>query len=270
MKWKNIKNLIHDTRTKLIPQLPRDISAVYAVPRSGSIPAFVIASYFSIPMGFVGTGAMAGNRISKQTKTGPILIIDDSLNKGTAIKQAQLLMEYEKNTILTAVVYCKDVNLHLVDFYAECIEDQRVFEWNLFDCRKTNRTIFDIDGVLCLDPPMRDNDGLDYQNYVKNATPYLIPQRKVYSLCTSRLERWRGITEEWLQKYNVTYKELIMHPAKNAKQRRKLKNGNVLKAEYYKQSKAKLFVESRDKHAKEIATLSNKPVISIQSMEIFT
>lgn len=267
MNWKNIENLIYNTRTKLIPKLPRDISAVYAVPRSGAIPAYIIASYFGVPMGFAGTNLMAGDRVSKQNKTGPVLLIDDSLDSGRSMKRSIELME-NKN-YLTAVIYAKETNKNLVDFYVELVDSPRIFEWNLFDCGFTEKIIFDIDGVLCLDPPMIDHDDIKYQTYIHNATPYLIPQRKVYALCTSRLERWRGITDEWLQKYNITYKELIMHPAKKAEERRKLKNGNILKAEYYVQSTARLFVESHDTHAKEIAKLSKKPVISTQSMNLF-
>ena len=48
----------------LIPQLPRDIVAVFGIPRSGLIPASIVSSEFNIPMGVVGCDAIfGGNRV---------------------------------------------------------------------------------------------------------------------------------------------------------------------------------------------------------------
>lgn len=267
MNWRNYQDLLDDIRIKLIPQLPKNISKVYGVPRSGMLPAYIVANHFSIPAGMAGTEALSGDRVLKRDGQGPILLIDDSLYRGGSMKAAQQAMGFTPD--IKAVVYAQQANVDMVDFFADKVEGPRVFEWNLFDCGITEKTMFDIDGVVCFDPPMFDDDGEKYQYYLRNATPFLIPKRKVHSFCTSRLDRWRTITHAWMVDNDIRYENLYMHPATTADERRRMGNQNKLKAERYRESNAQLFVESHDHHADMIARISKKPVISIESKQLF-
>jgi len=272
MNWKSYRDLMYDVHTKLIPKIQqrKDITAVFGVPRSGMIPASLVANALHVPLGIAGCAdTYQGDRVPARKNKGTVLLIDDSLYKGGALNRAKSYLKSAGENIVTAVVYAQNHNIFTINYYADLVEGPRVFEWNLFGCGITERTMFDIDGVLCFDPSAFDDDGSAYQSCITNAVPYKLPKRKVHALCTSRLERWRKITEEWLKKHNVEYDQLLMHPAENAEKRRKSGNMNQLKAERYKASKAILFVESHDLNARTIAKISQKPVISIESMRLF-
>lgn len=265
MNFKSYTDMVRDVHQKLIPQLPRNVSAVYGVPRSGMFPAYLIATALHVPLGVAGQKVVAGDRVTER-KNGIALLVDDSLYKGGSIKRAQAAVHAPCEKV---VVYAQEHNKHIVSYYADIVEGPRVFEWNLFACGVTEKTIFDIDGVLCFDPPVFDDDGASYQAALRNAIPYRLPKRQVHSLCTNRLERWRDITEAWMKSYGIEYKNLYMQQYKTANERRKAGNANHFKASVYKNSDAQLFVESHDHHAKQIATLSKKPVVSVESMRLF-
>lgn len=267
MNWKSYSDLIFDIHTKLLPKLP-PVSAVYGIPRSGVIPAYVIAQALNVPLAMVGMReAYSGDRVPLLPRNyGVELLVDDSIYKGGTLKK---YLSISKAPCVTVAIYAQKENVGMVDYYAELVEGPRVFEWNLFNSKTTENTIFDIDGVLCLDPPMYDDDGPIYQNYIANAVPYLIPNRTVHSLCTGRISRWREITEKWLSKYGISYNTLIMNNTPSAQDRRVKGKVNEQKAEWYLSSKAILFVESHDHNAAVISSISGKDVVSIESKKLF-
>jgi uncharacterized HAD superfamily protein len=62
----------------------------------------------------------------------------------------------------------------------------------------------DIDGVLCLDPTdCQNDDGAAYEKFLEEAVPMLAPTRPIGALVTSRLEKYRGLTEKWLAKHVI-------------------------------------------------------------------
>lgn len=78
---------------------------------------------------------------------------------------------------------------------------------------------------------------------------------------TSRLEKYRKETEEWLSKHGVKYKKLYMYNG-TAEERKKLGLHADFKAGIYKQIKdSNVFIESNPGQAKRIAELTKKNVI---------
>ena len=82
-------------------------------------------------------------------------------------------------------------------------------------------------------------------------------------LVTNRLEKYRKQTEAWLAKHHVKFNTLIMLDLENKNDRISQVDYYSHKADFYKNSKATLFVESDIEQAIEIANRSNKFVFCV-------
>jgi uncharacterized HAD superfamily protein len=157
----------------------------------------------------------------------------------------------------------------MVDLYFEEICGDRVFEWNLMHSWVVKQSCVDIDGVLCEDPTYEQNDdGERYERFLADARPLRIPSVPVGYLVTCRLEKYRALTEMWLEKYGIEYGHLIMmnYPSKEARQA----SGKhaAFKAKTYMSTKAIIFIESSYVQAKEIARLAKQPVLCVETQQM--
>ena len=195
-----------------------------------------------------------------------ILIVDDSINTGAEMRRARSRIE-SLNTqfkYLYCTIYANDLNNlpSEVDLCFSSLPQPRLFQWNYRNHIIAENACFDMDGVLCEDPTNEQNDdGKEYLKFISNAKPLFIPQKKISSIVTSRLERYRDQTETWLRKHKVRYGQLIMLNLPSAEERRKQNAHALFKAEIYSSRKEILFVESNWKQAQRIVELSDKPVI---------
>jgi orotate phosphoribosyltransferase len=114
---------------------------------------------------------------------------------------------------------------------------------------------YDLDGVLCADPPMPPGNKA-YIDFLDGVEMIQTTNNEHAEIVTGRTEQYRTITEQWLKRHNIMYNKLIMKPNNLAG----VKNTPKFKADYYINSNACLFIESCPKQAKEIADLSKKPV----------
>lgn len=266
---------------KNIHRLPSDLDLIVGIPRSGMIPAYMIALFMnkkacSLDEFLDGIKPSHGERDigEESSEIQKVLIVDDSINTGNA----QLLLRKRLNSfnlnnvkIYTCAIYASSYNSDMVDFYFEVVKVPRFFEWNYLNIKLCNKWCYDIDGVLCKDPtPEENDDGIKYRDFLLNAEPLYIPQHEIYALVTSRLEKYRSETEDWLKKHNVKYQHLFMLNLPSAEERRKLKLHAAYKAEVYRQlPDATLFVESEEHQAEQIASLSNKPAIAVETNRLF-
>ena len=170
-----------------------------------------------------------------------------------------------------AVYYKSDDYTKHIDIALIQLSSPRVFQWNYLNHTFLQDAAFDIDGVLCKDPlPQENDDGSKYINFIRNAKPLFIPQYKIPYIITSRLEKYRKETEEWLKANNVQYDHLIMLSGHTAEERRKLNLHAKFKAEQYKRlTDIQLFIESDRKQAEEISKLSGKLCFCASTDELF-
>ncbi len=82
---------------------------------------------------------------------------------------------------------------------------------------------------------------------------------------TSRLEKYRTLTEAWLAKHEIKYDRLIMLDLPSKAERQRLGAHGSFKAEFYRKSDAILFIESEHEQALKIARLSGKPVLCVET-----
>lgn len=257
-----------------IPPMP-EIRCVVGVPRSGMIPATMLAIQMGVPVGMVGSDVAGGGARSRGGKYLPdngILLVDDSVLTGTAMSRAKATLIEQgvpEGEIKTLAVFAAPGSEGKVDYYCHRLMVPRVFEWNLFNCDAARKIMFDLDGVMCFDPDVFDDDGDEYGKAIRTATPRFVPQRPVHSIVTNRIERWRKTTEEWLAQHGVEYGDLVMQPFETAAERRAKSKPAEYKADKYRRSSAALFVESHDAIGRGIFQVSRKPVFSVESGAYF-
>lgn len=219
--------LINDS-LKLINKLPK-IKAVLGCPRSGMIPASIISTALSIPLLSISDSKIC--KLSAISENGglrmksfkisqdlPILVIDDTVFYGSQMRKNRELLKQEapNEKFIFASIYCYVNSKSEVDYYYKGLSYPHILEWNIFNSPLVKHMSFDIDGIFCENIPIdicKDEDL--YTEYLNNIKPIYnrIPKLfKARALVTGRLEKYRDITEKWLEKYDFNYNELIMFP----------------------------------------------------------
>lgn len=248
---------------------------IVGVPRSGMVPAYMIGMHLNTqvcsftdllhnyPFKRLGVRKITGTGAFPQDAQR-ILVVEDSYVTGKKLwENIEQLPPAVKDKIEVMAVYSAE-KLPRLTFYLEQIAYPRVFEWNIFHHLIVSSSAFDMDGVLCVDPTDEQNDDGDkYVDFILNATPRFLPTVPIKTIVTSRLEKYREVTIQWLQKHNVEYGELIMLDLPNAEERRRLGNHGVFKAKEYKKIKYDLFYESDYSQAIEINRITKKPVYCV-------
>lgn len=270
INYKTYNELVCDIKNET-SKIPTDIDLVIGIPRSGMIPAYVVGLMLNKKVCSVQEfiNGIFGNkgyirRVDDQ-EIKKILVVDDSVNTGASQIETRKLLEpfNDKYEFCFMAVYGANKNAAKnVDVCLKILPQPRIFQWNYMYHKIIENACYDMDGVLCVDPSDEENDDAEkYLNFIKNARPLYIPNSTIGYIVTSRLEKYRFETEEWLRKHGVSYKKLYMLNA-TAEQRRKLKLHAKFKANIYKKLKdSNFFIESDPVQAKEISELARKKCI---------
>ena len=270
-------------------QLP-EFDAVCGVPRSGLIPAAYLATRRNIrmvdlcrlledPTDIITRSPLRDvNPVMRQAKPyrNRLLIVDDTSSEDsvTFTGLREKLANVEDLEITFAAVYRASAKSK-VDLYYEEIPQPRMFGWNWFRHWNLRSSMLDMDGVLCEDWQSRPELDVDpeFEEHVKNVKPLYLPDVPVQAIVTSRIERYRVLTEQWLKRHNVCYNWLIMHPAVTPELRRKMGDHAERKAIAYTKGfnskKTTLFIESDERQAHKIAAISKRPVLCTDVMKMF-
>ncbi len=262
-------------------KLPRDIDLIVGIPRSGLLAANLLALYRDLRLtdleGFLENRLLSVGRRSKSllgdgylSEARNVLVVDDSVATGKQIAKAKAAISEAglPHRVRYGAVYIDTNKESLVDFYAEKLSMPRVFEWNVMHHNTLDRSCVDMDGVLCVDPKSGENDDSSlYLAFLNDASPLLAPKGRIGWIVTSRIEKYRAQTEDWLARHGITYGELVMLDYPDGATRLRLKIHSAYKADVYRQVGAQLFIESSVKQAFEIANLALKPVLCIDTMQ---
>lgn len=262
--WVN-NNELDAVIARLCSQLPPDIAAVAGVPRSGLMPAYLVAKHLHLPL--VPLESLLDPRIHpyrpsvsrklREVKRGKVLVIDDSVNSGKTwdeIGNRIRVPHYRAAAVVT------EVGKSRVDFWGAQLGNPHCFHWQWLSCTHTRRFALDMDGVICEDwsGDWAGKDAERYEEFLRSARTLHIPRVPVLAIVTGREERFRPQTEDWLSRHGVAYGSLIMNPGgrKHAE----------FKAEAYKALGGALcFVESSEKQAAAIHQRTGKPVLSVET-----
>lgn len=283
MNYRSISDMANLIRNNLA-LISDDIDLVVGVPRSGLLAAGIIALHKNLNV--VGLNSFLSNDVVSTGHTRKashptlacshdakhVLLVDDSSATGKSM-QAALASVYNsgyKGRITTCAVYLAP-DSPKIDVYFELLPPMRVFEWNMMHREFLSECCVDFDGVLCVDPTDEQNDGGEkYLKFLDSATPLLIPIYPIGRIVTSRLEKYRAQTEEWLQKHKVNYQKLDMLDLPDEHTRRKLRIHAKFKSVIYaKDLEMRLFIESNREQSVEIAHRSGKPALCVSTQELF-
>lgn len=283
-------NDLSNTIRKNLWKIPRNIDFIIGVPRSGMLAASIISSFLNVPLidpksFLAGMQPWGGRRLlyfnQNHEKTNKVLVVDDTVYGGTSMMDVRNMLSQRDDDIefIYMCVYLEGVGVNAVDLYLEDLRQYTTnygeivfYEWNILQHNEKHmeETLFDIDGVFCVDPPDERNEE-EYIEYIKNAKPLFIPRTKIGGIITYRLIKNKEITQKWLADNGIRYNELSMFNANSSEER---KNSGITpekyKGDYYKSHpNYKLFVESSDYQAKRIAEISGKPVYCVETNKMY-
>lgn len=252
-----------------------NFDVVVGIPRSGMIPASIIATHLQLPLadcaGY-GRGIIHGRSGVSVTRTAAdrVLLVDDSCNKGRAMAKARSMM---RSAIVTRLAifgpYQVEDPSTVVDItFADC-HGPRVFAWNMQKHIRLDRWGFDFDGVFCPDPTREENDdGPRYLEFMRTAKSMFLPQRPIGHVITGRLEKYRPQTEGQLFRYGIEYSSLTMMPYATKAERMAVGGRGQWKAEQVKRLGLEFFIESSLKQATIISREAKIPVWCTEVQEV--
>lgn len=278
MNYLNISNLNEDIK-RWISELPEDLDLIVGIPRSGLLVANILALHLNLPFtdfeGLLeGRVYETGKRFSNSldlSKTKKILVVDDSLFYGQQMEQVREKIKAANlpHKIYYGTLYVTPKGYRKVDFWHKIIDVPRIFEWNVLHHSILKKSCVDIDGVLCRDPTQEENDdGEKYRHFIRNAKLLIRPSVEMGWLVTCRLEKYRKLTEEWLSKHNIKYRNLVMMNLPDKKSRVALGNHASFKAGVYQSSGTSLFIESSYNQAQEIVRMTGKSVLCTENWQM--
>jgi hypothetical protein len=239
------------------------VAGIAGVPRSGMLAAAAGALHLGVPLYEASTNGIRrlahGRRLDERTFQGRLVVLEDSLNTGTRFAE---LKQALGDKPIYASVFSTEQASHLVDYIGVPLEMPHWFDWWFWSSRAGTfwKVGTDFDGILCPDCPLdKDDDGARYVNWMKTVLPtrYAAPWG-VQAIITGRLEKYRGVTQEWLRQHRMLAERLICGPWTNQYER----TGGIpaFKAHHVKQQKLSAFIESNPHQAAEIAHTARVPV----------
>lgn len=255
-------------------KIPHDIDGVIGVPRGGMLVASIISEMLNIPLYSVESfleghdigGGFAMNFV-RLNKTNKFVVVDDSVGCGnTFIRLKQVLSKCNATFVYVAAV-CDDKNsFPFVDIVLSYVNEPRLFEMNMFRLQCVENMIFDIDGVLCNDPPSGiDLDETRYIEFMLNAKPKYKLLYKPLALCTHRLMKYAPYTQKWLSDNGIEYGNLCMLDLGSIEEKIRLcempQVKNMKATVYNAFPNAILFVESNMTEAEYIFNTTGRPVL---------
>jgi hypothetical protein len=214
---------------------------VVAIPRIGLVVGGVIANCLGLPL------FIPDNLPKDQFQN--ILLIDDGCcsDKGTMSFFAKQIKPKTKASIFTSEKGSK-----FLDKYMVLIKEPVIYEWDLFHTHPPyidNNIAFDIDGVLCHNPP----NSITTKDYALNAKPYHLPNFEIGTIITGRPLSLNYITLDWLNDHNIKFRDIFFTD-------NKIKTLlNVVPSIYY---------ESDYETAKILAEKTHIPIIAVDKMEL--
>lgn len=240
-------------------KLPKDIDLVVGVPRSGLLVANLIALYLNLP--FTDIDSFCDGRMFKTGKTRKcakwaqsmdevhkVLIVDDSISKGDAIKEAKEKLKgvYEDKQYTFCAVYALPTNTSQVDVYFEICNHPRMFEWNYLHHWGLNYACVDFENII-----------------YENDSAKVIPTQTIQHIISVRPESMRQETEQWLNEQGVLFDELVLKPET-------VEETDVVqwKAEFYKKSDSVIYLCAHEEEAPFICSHAGKQVFCLESRKL--
>lgn len=271
--WVPTAQLARDT-TALGGILPADCSGVVGVPRSGMLPASILATHLHLPLGEIDTsgrlrwlasGSRGGGLLT--APAGSLVVVDDTVYGGNAMRRARQQLAGVRAVF--AAVYVRPEAADVVDLCSRVLPAPHLLEWNVANngpfcgfaadpATYGTGVATDLDGIICHDEFSGGPVG----------TPYIVPRKfPVRLIVTGRHARHRRTTEAALRGWGVRWDALAMLPDHVPLT---TESAAAHKAEHYARSGHGFFMESCPDQAALIHAATGKRVICPRAEKVFT
>lgn len=261
-------------------RLDGTFDAVVGIPRSGTLPANLIALHLNVPMTDVeGVAegrilAMGHTRRHDAWQLDParwkrVLVVDDSIASGRSMHEARQRLRATGHG--AEFVFCAIYGIGAfssdADIVFETCLQPRMFEWNFLHHELLSKACVEIDDVLCFAPPPAKGDTAGYRRLLANAMPKYRPTKPIGTLVSARLEKYRPETEDWLHRHSIEYNALHLLDLPRAGVRRSHETSTSFKTEIYRQDKeARIFIDSDLAQVNAIAAATGKAALCIEPL----
>lgn len=267
MEYRSIAEL-NDRVVDWIGALPRDLDLIVGIPRSGMLPANLLALHMHLP--FTDVDGLCTGRIMASGQRGvpgpdpdralKVLVVDDSVCSGVSMQRARttVMAAGLPHQVRYGAVFVtpEAVREGAVELFAEAVPMPRAFEWNILHTPQIDRFCIDFDAVIHGGGEVtREGVPVPARGLWANAEPRFRPRHRVGWLLTTRPEAMRDEILAWLARNGVECDELIM-PVE-ARDARSLAD---FKARVYRRTGAALLIEGNPGHAAATAERAGKPV----------
>ena len=264
-RFVTVSDLIEDCKKYLIPKLGElNLKGIAGIPRSGLLPASLCALWLNIPLyTFDESGnfsllsaisSFGGKRMEDHEEIdGKILVLDDTVYGGIAMEGVKKVIN--KDEVIYGSLYVHPASSHVVEVFGKELEPPHLLEWNFFNSSYIESCLLDFDGILSPNVPYEACiDEEKYIDYITNVKPLYHRTPRTYTckgIVTARLEKYRSITEDWLERYGIKYGFLKMFPTKKADIRdsNHIVEAANFKSKMFTESGASFFVESEPAEA---------------------
>jgi orotate phosphoribosyltransferase len=281
LRWITRAETLADCRT-LAARLSHiwPLRGVAGIPRSGLRAAAIVADYLQCPLGELSReGELrwldAGRRLDSEWRRfedGPVIVVDDSVWSGRQLGAALQVLRRTEQDLITATLYqATDCPLQ-ADVHVHRWPKPFLLECHVFGSRFSERTAFDLDGVICRTPSAAEFSDEDaYRSFLSAAEPLsLIRPPAAGLIVTGRSETRRADTEAWLDRYHVQCHGLIMAPWSEIVTTNHADRSAALKAAAFSaRPHLRWFIESDPDQARTISQLARKTAICYTTGEVF-
>lgn len=286
--WLGLDDLARDSLA-LSQMIDPSFDVIVGVARSGMTPANIVSTLLHKPVVAlrqtlgdlveVGNGWRLGghSHVAADGKAKAV-VIDDTVMTGNSFAHVGPMVRERFSEVTFAALYVNPKARVKPDIWVRDLPWPHILEWNVFNSVLSPNCALDFDGILCDDcPPDMDDDGDRYIEFIRNARPKYLPRKcPVPLVVTARLEKYRSETEAWLRRHGVKVYNLVMHPAKTLKERRR-DNIAAFKASHYvkwlstyrPRPRPAIFFESEDWQAREISRLSGRVAVCPASRAVY-
>lgn len=256
------------------------------LPRSGTAPAGMIATYLPAPLASVDEycAGIVPDRKCAPFDRNNVILVDDCINRGkqaaAAVDRIKTANPSAKVTLVAIYDCAREGNRRfpypLVTFAAHRGEgnEHYLYPYYIWKSPRLRHVAVDFDGVLCRDATRaEDDDGPNYARFLKEVEPKFLPMDRDFiigAIVTARCEKYRAETMDWLARHDIKYGALHMGPWPGRVERSGGGKAAKWKAEVYWDMgpDITLFIESSEKQSVEIHALSGKPVFSVETMSL--
>jgi adenine/guanine phosphoribosyltransferase-like PRPP-binding protein/uncharacterized HAD superfamily protein len=276
-KYVTNQQLVKDCVDFLIPKIARlNVKGIAAVPRSGFLPASFCSVMLNLPLFLIdedgsvkpmsALSEFGGKRMEKhKQEDGKILVLDDTVYSGNSL--LPIKNHVGKEDFLFGTLYVHPSSVGLVDVYGKELPPPHLLEWNFFNSCYVSQCLLDFDGILSPNVPYEICiDEERYIEYIKNVEPYYHRLPRIHSckgIVTARLEKYRDVTEEWLEKHKVKYEFLRMFPTERQEERdaNHAVEAAKFKSDVLREVDAHFFMESEKLEAQLMRSQSKRLII---------